>query len=285
MPEPTQDRTTVPEALWGCKSKTTPNWSLMCRRLCTVCCVIFPRRTLLTSSGVRAHRLSRKLWCNESTTPPRRTSSNSCAAASSPTSSGSAILAPRSLPRALPPVWLLGTSMSPPLERASGSEQHSAQSSTPVVVSATRAMPKPGLLAASRPLEWSVKMYTSGSSLLSSARAASTMRLHICGDTFVPNATPLTRLTRPSSVQSTGVRLRTMGTRRSASPPPSGRTPRRRTRSSSAAASTPNLRRSGSVAVRIVSTDGSSWSLVMPVSVSASGFFANSASSTATSTK
>eukprot|EP00958_Prasinococcus_capsulatus_P024831 scaffold3968_cov359-Prasinococcus_capsulatus_cf.AAC.8 len=200
--------------------------------------------------------------------------------------------------------------MSPPLERASGSEQHSAQSSTPVVVSATRAMPKPGLLAASRPLEWSVKMYTSGSSLLSSARAASTMRLHICGDTFVPNATPLppitsaakhasnpvevdrrccglnlTRLTRPSSVQSTGVRLRTMGTRRSASPPPSGRTPRRRTRSSSAAASTPNLRRSGSVAVRIVSTDGSSWSLVMPVSVSASGFFANSASSTATSTK
>ena len=162
----------------------------------------------------------------------------------------------------------------------------SALTRHPVVVSATSDSPNPGLALFplipfcpfSRPSPgwWSVKMYTSGRNLFRTALDASTRRFPVCGETRTVKATPRTRFTRPSSVQSIVLSSRAIGSLSWISPvwPPASAL--RRTICNARPSSTPNRRlRIGSVTARNVSTEISASSLVTPTRVTSTGFFAN----------
>ena len=161
----------------------------------------------------------------------------------------------------------------------------------PVVVSATRDNPNPGVLRPffcpffPSPAWWSVKMYTSGRNLFSTPLDASTSRFPVCGETRSVNATPRTRFTNPSSHQSIATSDRAIGSFRLISPPAPGETPRFAIVIVSPSSTPKFLFSIGSVTVRNVSTLVSASSFVIPVRVKSSGFFANKQRHNTTSKK
>mmetsp|Transcript_34555 Transcript_34555/g.87380 ORF Transcript_34555/g.87380 Transcript_34555/m.87380 type:complete len:300 (+) Transcript_34555:388-1287(+) len=259
-------------------AKVTPRKSLMWRSVRTAAGVSGPRRSSCISSGPSAHSSSSRPWWPPSTTPPRFTSSSSACAATRPTSSGTTSGSPptSSTRPSCAAACAAALPAAPPLWDAAAS----AAIRQPLVVSATSVSPKPGELPLAEPDSASVKMYTSASSLLSTPRAPSTMRLVLCGETFIEYATPRMRFTMPSSVRLMRGSCFMMGTRSTTSPPPNGRAPRFTTLSSNPLSSTPSRLSRGSVTVRSTSTPGSMWSLVMPLRVMPSGRLPNRASRT-----